>query len=304
MEFLSEYDFTIEHRKGLKHGNSDGMSRYPNSEDCKCDDSGEEIALKCGPCVKCLKRAEQMESTLMYQKHADHVGGKKANIRTRTVHVQEPRSPKHETGTMTSLLLVMLYWTLTVVRMQTIGIIDSILMVFGIVYGIVYNTTQYLYYINTTVKQELRTLGEIAGIYHGICKVRKKIVRLLDTVAVYYGVVFGTLGFIARCYGQRYMVDNAVFGTLGRIHGRYAGICTVKYAVAAPLVFIAWSYGCIQNVQEMVFGTLVFIAWSYGCIQKVKEIVFETLDNMAQLYGKYKIQEKTETTFYRGCRHR
>ena len=67
LEVVSEYDFTIEHRKGVKHGHSDGMSRYPNPSDCECSNTDNEVVLKCGPCKKCLKKAEQMKSGLMYQ---------------------------------------------------------------------------------------------------------------------------------------------------------------------------------------------------------------------------------------------
>ena len=41
------------------------MSRCPNPKDCSCPDTGSEETLKCGPCKKCLKRADQMDSTLL-----------------------------------------------------------------------------------------------------------------------------------------------------------------------------------------------------------------------------------------------
>ena len=41
IEVLSQYDFTIEYRKGTKHQNADSLSRCPNPRDCQCEDSGE-----------------------------------------------------------------------------------------------------------------------------------------------------------------------------------------------------------------------------------------------------------------------
>ena len=64
IEILSGYDFDVEYRKGTLHGNADAMSRCRNPKDCSCSDIDTEESLKCGPCNKCLKRAEQMESTL------------------------------------------------------------------------------------------------------------------------------------------------------------------------------------------------------------------------------------------------
>ena len=54
IEILSEYDFEIEFRQGLKHNNADSMSRCPNVKECECAESDDE-SLKCGPCDKCKK---------------------------------------------------------------------------------------------------------------------------------------------------------------------------------------------------------------------------------------------------------
>ena len=63
LQILSDYDFELEYSKGLKHNNADGMSRCPNPRTCQCNfDDGDESALKCGPCKKCLRRSEQMLS--------------------------------------------------------------------------------------------------------------------------------------------------------------------------------------------------------------------------------------------------
>ena len=63
---MSAYQFLVEYRPGKKHGNADAMSRRQcNPADCKCPvlDKNEEI-LRCGPCSKCKRRAEAMESSL------------------------------------------------------------------------------------------------------------------------------------------------------------------------------------------------------------------------------------------------
>ena len=82
LEIISEFDFTIEHRKGSKHGNSDSMSRYPNSHICECDKIDNELNLKCGPCKKCVKRAQQMESGFMYQTYLQKMQNTIENIKT------------------------------------------------------------------------------------------------------------------------------------------------------------------------------------------------------------------------------
>lgn len=64
LEILSGYTFTIEYRQGNHHGNADGLSRCPNPRDCTCPNVDTEEILKCGPCKKCVKRAEEMESNL------------------------------------------------------------------------------------------------------------------------------------------------------------------------------------------------------------------------------------------------
>lgn len=63
IELLSAFDFDIEYRPGTKHGNADGMSRCPVPRDCQCPET-EKKTLACGPCKKCLKRSEDMKSSL------------------------------------------------------------------------------------------------------------------------------------------------------------------------------------------------------------------------------------------------
>ena len=57
IEILSAFNFTVEYRPGKKHGNADGMSRVPSSD--------ENLQLACGPCTKCEKRIEEMQSSLL-----------------------------------------------------------------------------------------------------------------------------------------------------------------------------------------------------------------------------------------------
>ena len=64
IEILSAFDFVIEYRPGPKHGNADAMSRCNNPKDCECPNTDHLEYLKCGPCPKCAKRAQDMESTL------------------------------------------------------------------------------------------------------------------------------------------------------------------------------------------------------------------------------------------------
>jgi len=62
IEILSAYDFEVEYRPGVRHGNADGMSRCPNPRECKCVDD-KDTALRCGPCKRCVKRTEDMEGS-------------------------------------------------------------------------------------------------------------------------------------------------------------------------------------------------------------------------------------------------
>ena len=67
-EILSGYDFEVHYRQGARHGNADGMSSGRNPKDCSCPDTDMGESLKCGPCKTCLKRAEQIESTMLKEK--------------------------------------------------------------------------------------------------------------------------------------------------------------------------------------------------------------------------------------------
>ena len=63
IEILSAYKFSVEYRPGKKHGNADAMSRCPCPQDCSCNEFDSVENLRCGPCKKCKRRAQDMAST-------------------------------------------------------------------------------------------------------------------------------------------------------------------------------------------------------------------------------------------------
>ena len=58
LELLSQYNFQIQHRAGVKHGNADALSRFPSAEEeCTCyDGPGILEHLPCGGCETCQKK--------------------------------------------------------------------------------------------------------------------------------------------------------------------------------------------------------------------------------------------------------
>ena len=60
IEILSHYDFSIEYRPGRKQVHCDVLSRCENPRECDCPHQDTSEPLKCGPCKKCLKRAQDM----------------------------------------------------------------------------------------------------------------------------------------------------------------------------------------------------------------------------------------------------
>ena len=60
IEILSQYDFSIEYRPARKQGHCDALSRCENPRDCECPNQDMNEPLKCGPCRKCIKRAQEM----------------------------------------------------------------------------------------------------------------------------------------------------------------------------------------------------------------------------------------------------
>ena len=71
LEVLSQFNFSILHRKGKQHGNADGLCRTPcDPEACPCYD-GQAIVedLPCGGCDQCVKKHKQWSSF----RHTDNV---------------------------------------------------------------------------------------------------------------------------------------------------------------------------------------------------------------------------------------
>ena len=60
IEILSHYDFSIEYCPGNKQAHCDALSRCENPRECDCPEQDTSEPLKCGPCKKCLKRAQDM----------------------------------------------------------------------------------------------------------------------------------------------------------------------------------------------------------------------------------------------------
>ena len=67
LEILSQYDFAIEYRAGKKQGHCDALSRCENPKDCECPNQDTCERLRCGPCKKCLKRAQEMVHSSIYK---------------------------------------------------------------------------------------------------------------------------------------------------------------------------------------------------------------------------------------------
>jgi len=104
IEILSAYDFEIQYRPGKNHGNADAMSRCPNPQECKCTDDCEQN-LKCGPCKKCTKRSDDMQST--------------------TEMIRTSRSVNNETRTVFQMVYAYIWymclWVLLVVTLGCYG---------------------------------------------------------------------------------------------------------------------------------------------------------------------------------------
>ena len=60
IEILSHYDFAIKYRPGRKQGHCDALSRGENPHECECSEQDTNEPLKCGPCKKCMKHAQDM----------------------------------------------------------------------------------------------------------------------------------------------------------------------------------------------------------------------------------------------------
>ena len=60
IEILSHYDFSIQYRPARKQSHCDALSRCENPRECDCPNLDTSETLKCGPCKKCMKRAQEM----------------------------------------------------------------------------------------------------------------------------------------------------------------------------------------------------------------------------------------------------
>ena len=90
IEILSAFDFSIEYRKGQKHGNVDSLSRCPDPWDCQCSEPDNLEPLKCGPCAKCSKRFREMQGS---SQHPDTTEPNKAvAIPAESIRVVSTRS--------------------------------------------------------------------------------------------------------------------------------------------------------------------------------------------------------------------
>ena len=61
IEILSAYDFIIEYKRGSKQSHADALNRCEHPADCTCPEVDISEPLKCGPCKKCRKMAQEIE---------------------------------------------------------------------------------------------------------------------------------------------------------------------------------------------------------------------------------------------------
>ena len=72
IEILSQYDFAIQYRPGKKQPHCDALSRCKNPRACDCPQQDTMEPLKCGPCRKCVKRAQDMVHEKLYKDLTTH----------------------------------------------------------------------------------------------------------------------------------------------------------------------------------------------------------------------------------------
>ena len=62
LEALSDYDFIIQHRRGDRHSNVDGLSRIPEWQTCDCCVAGQEMDnMSCDGCNYCTRAHKQWQ---------------------------------------------------------------------------------------------------------------------------------------------------------------------------------------------------------------------------------------------------
>ena len=97
IEILSQYDFSIEYRPGHKQGHCDALSRCENPRDCDCPDQDMNEPLKCGPCKKCIKRAQDMLHEGHIKEITGNVEAEKATIAdAKDAEAEQVRAAKEE----------------------------------------------------------------------------------------------------------------------------------------------------------------------------------------------------------------
>lgn len=67
IELLSQYGFAIQYRQGKKQLHCDVLSRCEDPRACDCPFQDTLEPLKCGPCKKCIKRAQDMMHVQVYK---------------------------------------------------------------------------------------------------------------------------------------------------------------------------------------------------------------------------------------------
>ena len=72
IEILSQYDFAIQYRPGKKQPHCDALSRCENPRACDCPQQDTMEPLKCGPCRKCVKWAQDMVHEKLYKDLTTH----------------------------------------------------------------------------------------------------------------------------------------------------------------------------------------------------------------------------------------
>ena len=72
IEILSQYDFAIQYRPGKKQPHCDALLRCENPRACDCPQQDTMEPLKCGPCRKCVKRAQDMVHEKLYKDLTTH----------------------------------------------------------------------------------------------------------------------------------------------------------------------------------------------------------------------------------------
>ena len=92
LENLCQYDFSIEYRQGRKDGHCDALSLCENPKDCECPQQDTSEPLKCGPCSKCVKRAQEM----MHKELCHEVLSVDSTSTEMKVEVNESAQPKVE----------------------------------------------------------------------------------------------------------------------------------------------------------------------------------------------------------------